>query len=186
LRPWPNLRKRISPVRILGSTDRQSSVGNREEKHEVIGASVIPSEFNDFLFAPIGEQETALSVLSALARLDVDPWQEAARLAQLPKYQAIQDLGSMTGGLRGGRWKVSETNMIAARLVGLLPPRKNASADNISCRIILSVALMSVIFVAVCGVIVVGSHLPPSSTSHAVIPVSNAVAAQLPPSPHSE
>jgi len=76
--------------------------------------------------------------------------------------------------------------MIAARLVELLPSRKNASADNISCRIILSVALMSVIFVAVCGVIVVGSHLPPSSTSHAVIPVSNAVAAQLPPLQHSE
>jgi hypothetical protein len=153
----------------------------------VIGASVIPSEFNDFLFAPIGEQEneTPLSVLSALARLDVDPWQEASRLAQLPKYQAIQDLGSMIGGLRGGRWKVSESNMIAARLVELLPSRKNASADNIGCRIILSVA-MSVIFVAVCGVIVVGSHLPPSSTSHAVMPVSNAVAAQLPPSPHSE
>ena len=75
--------------------------------------------------------------------------------------------------------------MIAARLVELLPSRKNASADNISCRIILSVA-MSVIFVAVCGVIVVGSHLPPSSTSHAVIPVSNAVAAQLPPLQHSE
>jgi hypothetical protein len=60
----------------------------------MIEASVIPSEFNDFLFAPIGEQEneTPLSVLSALARLDVDPWQEASRLAQLPKYQAIQDL----------------------------------------------------------------------------------------------
>jgi hypothetical protein len=75
----------------------------------VIEASVIPSEFNDFLFASIGEQEneTPLSVLSALARLDVEPWQEAARLAQLPKDQAIQDLSSMIGELPGGRWKAS-------------------------------------------------------------------------------
>jgi hypothetical protein len=51
------------------------------------GYSLLDSEFNDFLFAPIGEEgnEMLLSVLSALARLGVDPWQEAARLSQLPK-----------------------------------------------------------------------------------------------------
>jgi hypothetical protein len=32
----------------------------------------------------------SLSVLSALARLDVDPWLEAASLAQAPKYVAIE------------------------------------------------------------------------------------------------
>jgi hypothetical protein len=38
--------------------------------------------YNDFLFAPIGEQANGmqLSVLSALARMNVDPWEEAARL----------------------------------------------------------------------------------------------------------
>ena len=156
----------------------------------MIQASVIPSEFNDFLFAPIGEQEneTPVSVLSALARLDVEPWQEAARLAQLPKDQAIQDLSSMIGGLPGGRWKASESNMTAARLVELLPPRKNsnASADNISRHIVLSLALMWVIFAVVWGVIVVESHVPPSNTNHAVMPVTNAVAPRLPPSPPSE
>ena len=37
------------------------------------------SEFDSFLCAPIGEERNGmlLSVLSALARLDVDPWQEA-------------------------------------------------------------------------------------------------------------
>jgi hypothetical protein len=42
-------------------------------------ASRLGSEFDDFLFAPIGEDRNGmlLSVLSALARLDIDPWQEA-------------------------------------------------------------------------------------------------------------
>ena len=158
----------------------------------MIEASVIPSEFNDFLFASIGEQEneTPLSVLSALARLDVEPWQEAARLTQLPKDQALQDLSSIIGGLPGGRWKASESNMIAARLVELLPSRKNsnASADNISRHIVLSLALMGVIFAfaVVWGVLVVESHVSPSNTSHAVTPVTNADATRLPPSPRSE
>jgi hypothetical protein len=40
--------------------------------------SVLGTEFDDFLFAPIGEDrnDMPLSVLSALARLDIDPWQE--------------------------------------------------------------------------------------------------------------
>ena len=45
--------------------------------------SRLGSEFDDFLYAPIGEDRNGmlLSVLSALARLDIDPWQEAAKLA---------------------------------------------------------------------------------------------------------
>jgi hypothetical protein len=40
--------------------------------------SLPEAEFNDFLFAPIGEDSNGMlvSVLSGLARLDVDPWQE--------------------------------------------------------------------------------------------------------------
>ena len=43
------------------------------------------SEFDAFLFAPIGEEKNGmlLSVVSALARLNIDPWQEAANLATL-------------------------------------------------------------------------------------------------------
>jgi hypothetical protein len=45
--------------------------------------SVLGSEFDDFLFPPIGEDrnDTPVSVLLALARLDMDPWQEAAESA---------------------------------------------------------------------------------------------------------
>jgi hypothetical protein len=44
----------------------------------------VGSEFNDFLYAPIGVErnEMPLSVLSALARLNIDPWGEAAELSE--------------------------------------------------------------------------------------------------------
>ena len=47
-------------------------------------------EYGDFLYAPIvaGDHESHLTVLSALSRLDLDPWKEAAELSALPKDTA--------------------------------------------------------------------------------------------------
>ena len=57
--------------------------------------SRIDSQFDRFLFAPLHENgETPLTVLSALARQDIDGWQEAARLAQLSKNHAVNSLAS--------------------------------------------------------------------------------------------
>ena len=66
--------------------------------------SVPGSEFNDFLFAPIGEDRNGMlvSVLSGLARSDVDPWQEAAKLAQLPGEAATKELAALIGALPDG------------------------------------------------------------------------------------
>jgi hypothetical protein len=82
------------------------------------------SEFNDFLFAPIGEDRNGMlvSVLSGLARSDVDPWQEAARLAKLPGDTATQRLASLIGSALPDRVaSYPESRTIAARLVELLP-----------------------------------------------------------------
>jgi hypothetical protein len=81
------------------------------------------SEFNDFLFAPIGEDRNGMlvSVLSGLARSDVDPWQEAARLAKLPGESATQRLASLIGALPDRAASYPESHAIAARLVALLP-----------------------------------------------------------------
>ncbi|HVA14019.1 MAG TPA: hypothetical protein VNF99_12265 [Stellaceae bacterium] len=65
-----------------------------------------------------------LTVLSALARLGIDPWQEAARLAQLPPETATQRLTSIVAGLPNGRWAPADAGIIAARLVGLLPAKR--------------------------------------------------------------
>jgi hypothetical protein len=62
-----------------------------------------------------------LSVLSALARMNVDPWEEATHLASLPKAVAEKTLLSILDLVSGRSWKSPEAAAIAARLVRLLP-----------------------------------------------------------------
>jgi hypothetical protein len=83
----------------------------------------VSTDFNEFLYAPIGTEENkmALSVLSALARLNIDPWAEAARLAALPKDMAAQRLTSLIARLPRGRWAQSDCAPIANRLIEFLP-----------------------------------------------------------------
>ena len=90
------------------------------------------SEFNEFLFAFVGEEKSGqqLTVLSALARLGLDPWGEAARLSKLPKKAATSALAAAIGALPEGDWKVSERQSIAVRLVSCLPRRGSPSAKS--------------------------------------------------------
>jgi hypothetical protein len=83
------------------------------------------SEFNAFLFASIGEDKAGfqLTVLSAMTRLGLDAWSEAARLANLPSEVAAQALTKTIASLPEGNWKISDAATIAARLVASLPPR---------------------------------------------------------------
>ena len=94
-----------------------------------VSASHLGSEFDDFLFAPIGEDRNGmlLSALSALARLDLDPWQEAAKLAGWPRETAIQRLASLIAGLPDGPSMHQDPGTIAARPIALLP--RPASSD---------------------------------------------------------
>jgi hypothetical protein len=91
--------------------------------------SLINSEFNEFLFASVGVEKTGieLTVLSALTRLGVDPWGEAARLSDLPREAAARALAAAIAALPEGEWKVSDSWAIAARLVDRLPGRGNAA-----------------------------------------------------------
>ena len=154
------------------------------------GYSLLNSEFNDFLFAPIGEErnEMPLSVLSALTRLDIDPWQEAARLTQLPKEPATRSLASMIEGLPGGRWAISDSGTIAARLVQLLPPRNNAkappnaeapavAAGRDSRQVILALAVMWLIFTAMWGAMLMmpANRAPPAAVNRTSTPPTSAV-----------
>jgi hypothetical protein len=89
---------------------------------------LIHSEFNEFLFASVGDEKngTQLTVLSALTRLGFDPWGEAARLSVLPKETAARALATAIAVLPEGDWKVSDSLAIAARLVDRLPGRSAA------------------------------------------------------------
>ena len=81
------------------------------------------SEFDKFLHSPIfeGADGMQLSVLSALARLDVDPWHESAELARLPGKLAIQRLASLLSKLPKGQTPDQEPDAIAARVLVHLP-----------------------------------------------------------------
>jgi hypothetical protein len=89
---------------------------------------LIPAEFDDFLFAAIGEEKNGieLTVISAFTRLGVDPWNESARLSDLPKRRAAQVLSPLLAQLPGGNWEPWEVPAIATRLVALLPARRSA------------------------------------------------------------
>jgi len=85
----------------------------------------LSSQFNDFLFARIADDRHGmpLSVLSALARLNVDPWQEAANLASLPPEAAIQRLTALIAELPGGTPAHPGPSTNVAGLINLLSHR---------------------------------------------------------------
>ncbi len=95
---------------------------------------LIGPEFDPFLGAPIGEDRngTTLSVLSALARLDVDPWREARALARMPREAAATRLTAMIDALPGEQPNGVPSRASAADLVALLPPPKIRAADRSS------------------------------------------------------
>lgn len=90
--------------------------------------SLLDSELNGFLFAPMGMEQSGapLSVLSALTRLDIDPWAEGARLANLPKEAAVGALALVISRVPQEHRTAADVGEIAARLVELLPPRSVA------------------------------------------------------------
>ena len=94
--------------------------------------SLIHSEFNDFLFALVGEEESGmqLTVLSALTRLGLDPWREAARLSELTKEAATSALAAVISELPEGDWKGLNSRSIAVRLVERLPKHVSPSAKS--------------------------------------------------------
>ena len=95
-------------------------------------APLIGAEFDKFLYAPIREDRngTPLSVLSALARLDVDPWQEALSLARMPKATAAVRLAALIAALPDEQTKDNPAKSIAANLVALLPKTAGFSAGS--------------------------------------------------------
>ena len=90
--------------------------------------SLLHSDLNDFLFAPVGEEQNGvtLSVVSALTRLGLDPWEQAARLTPLPKARAAEALATLIARLPIRRTLSSDDLAISQRLVELLPDQKSA------------------------------------------------------------
>ncbi len=83
----------------------------------------LPAEFNEFLFERISDDHLGrqVAVISALARLDMDPWAEAKKLSQLPAETAAWSLSLVLSRLPEIRMGIAERQQTALRLARLLP-----------------------------------------------------------------
>jgi len=94
--------------------------------------SLLHSDLNDFLFASVGDEQNGvpLSVISALTRLGVEPWEEAARLAALPKALAAEELVPIIARFPVTRPLRSDDLAVGRRLVELLPKHPQAGSPT--------------------------------------------------------
>lgn len=79
--------------------------------------------FERFLGAAVGEDKSGanVSVLSMLARLDVDPWEEASDLARMQEAPARHRLEALLARFKDVPTLVSDRGRIALRLLAFLP-----------------------------------------------------------------
>jgi hypothetical protein len=140
----------------------------------------VGSEFDDFLYAPIGVErnEMLLSVLSAFARLNVDPWREAAELSELPKQTATHRLTSLIARLPSGRWAHADCGVIADRLIELLPHRSASKVPLAKAAHSLPewshstiVKILFCVALAATALIFAASSEPSSRVGHVDVPV---------------
>lgn len=182
----------IAVVPRIGRCDRFRRKKSVIEMPRTASSSYLGSEFDDFLFAPIGEERNGmpLSVVSALARSDVDPWQEAAQLARLPAEAAAQRLASLIAALpeaSAPRW---DPGTISTRLIGLLPhtaayPSPSSKAVLDAGAVNRSHILVYVIFMVISLSVqwIAASHQPPAQVGEGNPPASSTFStnAQTPP-----
>ncbi len=95
-------------------------------------AARVDPAFDRFLQAAVDEdrREIQLSVLSALARLDLDPWKEAAELGALAPAAAIERLTLLIAKFPAPVSASRDAAGIASRLVALLPRSRPAPASS--------------------------------------------------------
>jgi len=99
--------------------------------------------FDQFLYAGVGEDRSGatVSVLSTLARLGLDPWDEAADLSDLPRAGARSRLGGLLARFGDVPALGSDHGSIAQRLIELLPKtsgRQSGRAPLLSSPAVLS------------------------------------------------
>jgi hypothetical protein len=84
--------------------------------------ATLSTDYDDFLFTPIADDAAGmpLTVLTTLARLNLDPWDEAASLVRLPRVSATERLESLLAVPATGSTPHADSATTASRLVKLL------------------------------------------------------------------
>ena len=86
--------------------------------------STLPSsEMDGFLLSDVGIQPNGmpLTVLSMLARMGVDPWDEAECLSGLPNDLAVSWMAAAISRAPPYSWEQSDVAVLASRLIDRLP-----------------------------------------------------------------
>ena len=145
----------------------------------------LSTEFDPFLSSPLwlDRNEFPLSVMSALARLDIDPWQEAAALAALSKAAAVTRLSALLGPLPGAPPTKPDREGLCQRVLGLLPPpytlpkqtaiEATAAARNSFMKRPTASSLMFVGWIVIAGLI--GASVLPRFFDRPAVPAATTV-----------
>jgi len=99
---------------------------------ETINLNPHPPEFERFLYAPVGEDRNGfvVTVLSTMARLGLDPWNETAELAMLGRDAARLRLGLLLAKVRDVPALGTDHGAVAQELSLLLPERPHLLPIN--------------------------------------------------------
>jgi hypothetical protein len=94
-------------------------------------------DFERFVYADVAIEPNGmeLSVLSALSRYGLDPWQEAQRLAQLPRLAAVDGLAQILRAVPAVQALRLDVKVVADRLVALLPARRAVTAGQVPSKL---------------------------------------------------
>ena len=130
-----------------------------------------------------------LSVVSVLARSDLDPWAEAARLAGLPEKYATARLAALIAALPGRSSVPAGCMAIAGRLVTLLPRRaglSNAEAPKARPTAMATPNLWVIVCVIVMALVlgvqwITASNWAPVQGNHAGASAATTTSAVVPP-----
>jgi hypothetical protein len=99
---------------------------------------LLRSDFDKFLFVTVGEEIDGmpLSVISGLARLGLDPREEAGRLSSLNNQEAVEQLARLIAEVPGSFRPLGKARVLADGLVGLLPKHDHSrtSAPQLQIR----------------------------------------------------
>ncbi|HJU17052.1 MAG TPA: hypothetical protein VJ770_11350 [Stellaceae bacterium] len=94
-------------------------------------------DLDGFLFAPVGDEieGVPLSMISALTRLGLDPWEEAGRLSSLSRSEAVEQLARLIAEVPGAGRPLAEARDIAGHFIGLLPGRRRSRSPPLQVQI---------------------------------------------------
>jgi hypothetical protein len=139
-----------------------------------LGSSALTADFERFVYADVAIEQNGmeLSVLSALSRRGLDPWEEAQRLAQLPRLAAADGLAQILRAVPAVQSLRLDVKVTAERLVALLPVRGAVAAGQFPTKAGATPVQIPRGFILVMVAAIFGGMLVPLFTSKQTEPVA--------------